>query len=295
MQLWFWGCHPHTSASYSTPVRRSGLSWCTQPPELLCSYRDCHLHRHRVQVQRRASGCALPRPQTHNVHHVAITQTPPEHPLSRRGAGPALSVFQPPHRHRRHRRFDAQEIATRRFPERFSSPEALERLTASVTVLTPTTSTELVQRLNALEGSIIEGGAKLVIIDSIAALARLDFSRDQIVERQNALGQLAAKLKRLAEAFRIPILVTNQVTTRFGSVNGGGSGGGGGGGGNGGGGGGATTDSHLTVRAMRDCADCGARPLTDNPLFTPRHAPLSRFYSPRPCFPAPSSHAVLCV
>lgn len=49
-----------------------------------------------------------------------------------------------------------------------------------------------------------------MVIDSIAALARADFSRDQLVERQQALGAQAARLKRLAEAFRIPILVTNQ-------------------------------------------------------------------------------------
>ena len=66
-------------------------------------------------------------------------------------------------------------------------------------------------RLDALEATIIERGAKLVIIDSIAALLRAEFGRDQVGERQALLGQQASRLKLLAEAFRIPIVVTNQV------------------------------------------------------------------------------------
>ena len=41
---------------------------------------------------------------------------------------------------------------------------------------------------------------------------RSEFGREKLVERQALLGAQAARLKQLAEAFRIPIVVTNQVT-----------------------------------------------------------------------------------
>ena len=41
----------------------------------------------------------------------------------------------------------------------------------------------------ALEASIIDYGVKLVLVDSIAALARSEFSRDKIVDRQQVLGK----------------------------------------------------------------------------------------------------------
>jgi len=71
--------------------------------------------------------------------------------------------------------------------------------------------------MQGLQGSIIDHGIKLVIIDSIAALARSDFGSGNVVERQKLLGQQASRLKFLAESFRIPVLVTNQVTTLIGS------------------------------------------------------------------------------
>ena len=72
-----------------------------------------------------------------------------------------------------------------------------------------------VQQINLLETTIIEHGAKLIIVDSIAALARRDFDRSAIQQRQEQLSTFASKLKYLAENFKIPIIVTNQVTTRF--------------------------------------------------------------------------------
>lgn len=41
---------------------------------------------------------------------------------------------------------------------------------------------------------------------------RSEFGREKLVERQALLGAQAARLKQLAEAFRIPVVVTNQVT-----------------------------------------------------------------------------------
>jgi RecA/RadA recombinase len=67
-------------------------------------------------------------------------------------------------------------------------------------------------RLQGLEATISAREVKLVVIDSIAALLRLDFQgRERLGERQELLGQQAAALKLLAERHNIPVLVTNQV------------------------------------------------------------------------------------
>jgi RAD51-like protein 1 len=60
------------------------------------------------------------------------------------------------------------EIATARWPERFATPEAVEALTRGVVLYTPSSGAELLARLDGLEAVIIERGAKLVVIDSIA-------------------------------------------------------------------------------------------------------------------------------
>jgi RAD51-like protein 1 len=152
------------------------------------------------------------------------------------------------------------EIARGRWPARFADDAAVEALTRAVMVITPASAQELLTSLEGLEGMIIERGAKLVVVDSVAgalglltwhvrmcadvgamhvlvcaaALVRAEFGRGQLAQRQAALGAQAARLKALAEAFRIPIVVTNQVTavrepTGFGdaayTTNGSGSGG----------------------------------------------------------------------
>ena len=43
--------------------------------------------------------------------------------------------------------------------------------------------------MQALEASIIDYNIKLVLVDSIAALARSEFGRDKIVDRQQVLGK----------------------------------------------------------------------------------------------------------
>eukprot|EP00955_Chlamydomonas_euryale_P013661 147003-Chlamydomonas_euryale.AAC.2 len=74
-------------------------------------------------------------------------------------------------------------------------------------------------RKQTLEAGVIQHSACLVIVDSVAALARADFGGaaselggggGSIMERQEMLGSVAGRLKQLAEAFRIPVVVTNQ-------------------------------------------------------------------------------------
>lgn len=76
-------------------------------------------------------------------------------------------------------------------------------------------------------------------VDSVAALARAQFGRGQLTQRQELLGQIASALKQLSERLGMAAFVTNQVTTRWGGARAGhegikedgdGAGGGGGGG-----------------------------------------------------------------
>ena len=95
----------------------------------------------------------------------------------------------------------------------------MEALVRGVVLFAPTTSAELLARLEGLESTIIELNVKLVIIDSIAALARAEYGGSgRTAERQELLGEQASRLKALAEAFRIPVIVTNQVTTARGDA-----------------------------------------------------------------------------
>lgn len=56
-------------------------------------------------------------------------------------------------------------------------------------------------------------GYKLVVVDSIMALFRTDFAgRGELSERQQKLGQMLAKLTRIAEEFNVAVYLTNQMT-----------------------------------------------------------------------------------
>eukprot|EP01112_Ceratiomyxa_fruticulosa_P014751 TRINITY_DN4256_c0_g1_i1.p1 TRINITY_DN4256_c0_g1~~TRINITY_DN4256_c0_g1_i1.p1 ORF type:complete len:553 (-),score=91.06 TRINITY_DN4256_c0_g1_i1:287-1945(-) len=56
---------------------------------------------------------------------------------------------------------------------------------------------------------------KLIVIDSIAALFRSEYSRDETMERSKVLWTFANQLKYISERYRVAIVVTNQVTSFF--------------------------------------------------------------------------------
>ena len=63
--------------------------------------------------------------------------------------------------------------------------------------------------------SIEEYKAKLVIVDSIIALHRAEFSgRGTLAERQQRLNIMLHKLSRLAEVHNVAVVVTNQVQSQ---------------------------------------------------------------------------------
>uniref|UniRef100_A0A2K5PZB2 Meiotic recombination protein n=1 Tax=Cebus imitator TaxID=2715852 RepID=A0A2K5PZB2_CEBIM len=54
---------------------------------------------------------------------------------------------------------------------------------------------------------------KLLIIDSIMALFRVDFSgRGELAERQQKLAQMLSRLQKISEEYNVAIFVTNQMT-----------------------------------------------------------------------------------
>lgn len=87
----------------------------------------------------------------------------------------------------------------------------------SVPSILPTPSHPVVvrRRLQNLESSIIAAGFGLVIVDSIASLIRKEFGSKSSDKRADLLATEAALLKYIAEAFSIPVIVTNQVTTKL--------------------------------------------------------------------------------
>ncbi|XP_022095573.1 meiotic recombination protein DMC1/LIM15 homolog [Acanthaster planci] len=57
------------------------------------------------------------------------------------------------------------------------------------------------------------GVFKLLIIDSIMALFRVDFSgRGELADRQQKLAQMLSKLQKISEEYNIAVFVTNQMT-----------------------------------------------------------------------------------
>ncbi|XP_041353756.1 DNA repair protein RAD51 homolog 2-like [Gigantopelta aegis] len=114
------------------------------------------------------------------------------------------------------------EIARSKYCEHFKDESTLKSLAENVYVDVQQTCSSLLKRLQCLEQDIISKRIKLVIIDSIASLVRKEFSTtlgQNLANRTNFLSQEAAILKYTAEVFSIPIVVTNQITTRFGPQN----------------------------------------------------------------------------
>lgn len=113
------------------------------------------------------------------------------------------------------------EIARCRFPDYFGTNENLKNLCSRVHIYQESTCRQLQEKLDMIEEDIIKYGIKLIIVDSIASLVRKEFDsrlQGNMIERTSLLAKQAATLKYLAEAFFIPVVVTNQITTKIGQV-----------------------------------------------------------------------------
>jgi meiotic recombination protein DMC1 len=72
---------------------------------------------------------------------------------------------------------------------------------------------QLNSNLIAAASLMLEGAFTLLIVDSIMAPFRVDFTgRGELAERQQFLGKVLSRLMKLAEQFNIAVYLTNQVT-----------------------------------------------------------------------------------
>ncbi len=86
--------------------------------------------------------------------------------------------------------------------------EGAEEVLKNLILIEPTEFDEQKLGINRLNEIVPNSSAKLVIVDSIAVLYRLEEDKD-IKE----LGRQMAKLLRIARKYDIPILITNQIYT----------------------------------------------------------------------------------
>eukprot|EP01083_Nonionella_stella_P259974 887019_1 len=69
------------------------------------------------------------------------------------------------------------------------------------------------QMLEAVGAKLVEEQYSILIVDSVTALFRVDFSgRGELAERQQKLAQFMSRLMKLSEEFNLAILISNQVT-----------------------------------------------------------------------------------
>jgi meiotic recombination protein DMC1 len=70
-----------------------------------------------------------------------------------------------------------------------------------------------IEALSAIAGKMVEEKYSLLIIDSVMALFRVDYTgRGMLADRQQRLGYFLSKLCKLAEEFNIAVVMTNHVT-----------------------------------------------------------------------------------
>ncbi|XP_069773283.1 DNA repair protein RAD51 homolog 2 isoform X3 [Narcine bancroftii] len=111
------------------------------------------------------------------------------------------------------------EVARCRFPDYFCTEQELIKMTKKIHVYREFTCFDVLRRVESLEDDIISKGVKLIIVDSVASVVRKEFDtrlQGNLLARSNLLSNEAATLKYLAEEFFIPIILTNQITTRMG-------------------------------------------------------------------------------
>eukprot|EP00960_Hanusia_phi_P028012 747154-Hanusia_phi.AAC.4 len=95
------------------------------------------------------------------------------------------------------------------------SEEKLRSIAERCIVVSVASTASLMNVLSGLEEVVIEKNVKLIVVDSVASLIRREYGSQSIPARQLQLGREAYILKRLAEDFKIPVVVTNQVTMKF--------------------------------------------------------------------------------
>ncbi|XP_030447751.2 DNA repair protein RAD51 homolog 2 isoform X3 [Syzygium oleosum] len=105
------------------------------------------------------------------------------------------------------------EIGAKSFPEIFHMRGmAQEQMAGRILVLRPASLAEFTESLQQIKILLLERRVKLLVIDSMAALASGEFEHG--ASKINPLGWHISFLKSVAELSRIPIVVTNQVRSQ---------------------------------------------------------------------------------
>eukprot|EP00730_Choanoeca_flexa_P005852 TRINITY_DN12034_c0_g1_i11.p1 TRINITY_DN12034_c0_g1~~TRINITY_DN12034_c0_g1_i11.p1 ORF type:complete len:329 (+),score=90.64 TRINITY_DN12034_c0_g1_i11:28-1014(+) len=105
------------------------------------------------------------------------------------------------------------EIGKQRIAQDLAGSGDLVKMAAMVKVLFLGSIDELDKLLDRLEAVCVEHDVRMLILDSAASLLRKEFASGS-GRRADILNKTAQVLKQLAESLYIPVLVTNQVTTR---------------------------------------------------------------------------------
>ncbi|XP_020267363.1 DNA repair protein RAD51 homolog 2 isoform X1 [Asparagus officinalis] len=110
------------------------------------------------------------------------------------------------------------EIGENSFPQIFRSEGMAQEMAGRIVVLRPTSLSEFTESLHQMKLKLLQHEVKLLVIDSMAALALLtgENERSMGTSRQSSLRLPLPFLKSLAEFSRIPIVVTNQVRSQSG-------------------------------------------------------------------------------
>lgn len=107
------------------------------------------------------------------------------------------------------------EIINNKYPEHTTE---IKEYLSRIYLYQPKTVCSLSEILESLEVIAVEKDVGMLIVDSIASLARKEIpatSSYSNIARTNQLASWAAKLKCIAQQLNICVVVTNQVTSRF--------------------------------------------------------------------------------
>jgi RecA/RadA recombinase len=119
-----------------------------------------------------------------------------------------------------------KEVLISIYPNLIQTPDLLSASLRCVLLDSISSLNEFLQKIAQYESLIIEHSVKLIVVDSIAALARKEGNLLQStdtsssvsasnIERTRILAQIASELKKLAENFRTPVLCINQISSQL--------------------------------------------------------------------------------
>ncbi|XP_020552214.1 DNA repair protein RAD51 homolog 2 isoform X2 [Sesamum indicum] len=104
------------------------------------------------------------------------------------------------------------EMGLSSFPEIFHMEGLAQEMAGRILVLQPASLSEFTESLQHIKVSLLQHNVKLLIIDSMAALASGEYGLAP--PKHHPLGWHISFIKSLAECYRIPVVVTNQVRSQ---------------------------------------------------------------------------------